>query len=443
MITGMGGTNTTVPPHLLAGTNIRGFYGIVATNSKNISNQPTLYAAHAPVWTGAAWAADFSGVLRTLTPRDGIPKPGIAWNDLVASPNFFQTFNVLFTLEPKSLKFCGCCTADTDATLYAIDNDFYANNHNIRKGAFQPGNAGQIPGWPGVGSPAWVAIRDRGMLWAYTDCLAKRGPKLTMDDGTIIGCDPATGRGQEVNFTWEQLCIATQYQLMVAKDSKFTLRIFDSAIFQPVSVTSPALIYLTGGLATSPTIVAPTVAPSALECGHKYYWRVRVRGAVTGEIIMSPYSEVRSFVIKAGFRVTTPYYGPQLLEPINGCGCACDAPLNFSWSPFKETQKYKFELSENPDMSSPVVSVEVPTTAYQYKGTIKCNQVYFWRVMSTQPAPSEWSAVFSFKTQKQVVPPAPPVVPEEKTPVWVWVVIAIGAILVIVTLVLIFKTRRV
>jgi hypothetical protein len=281
------------------------------------------------------------------------------------------------------------------------------------------------------------------MLWAYTDCVAKRGPKLTMDDGTIIGCDPASGRAQEVNMTWEQLCIANQYQLQVAKDSKFTLMIFDSAIFTPVSVTSPALILLTGGQGTSPTIAAPTVAASQLECGHKYYWRVRVRGAVTGEIIRSPYSDVRSFVIKAGFKVTTPYYGPQLLEPINGCGCPCDAPLNFSWSPFKETQKYKIEISENADMSSPLVSTEVPTTAYQYKGTIKCNQAYFWRVMATQPAPSEWSSVFSFKTQKAVVPVPPPVVPEEKTPLWVWVVIAIGAILVIVTLVLIFKTRRV
>jgi len=422
----------------------RGFYGLVATNAKNVSAQPTLYAA-----TTAAYGLSqaYSSVMRTLTPRGGIPKPGIAWDQLIASSAFYQTFGPLFTLEPKSLKFCGCLTDATDTTLYAIDNDFYANNHNIKKttAISAPGptsGTGSIVSgtWPPVNSnlTGWP-IRSSGMLWAYTDCVAKRGPKLTMDDGTIIGCDPASGRNQEVNMTWEQLCVANSYEIQVAKDTKFTLRVF-AAVITPVSVTSPAFIYWTAGGGAANSQVE---AYQPLECGHKYYWKVRVRGAVTGESLRSPWSDVRSFTIKAGFRVTTPYYGPQLLEPINGCGCACDAPLNFSWSPFKETQKYKIELSENPDMTSPVVSVEVGTTAYQYKGTIKCNQAYFWRVMATQPAPSEWSAVFTFKTQKAVVAPPPIPVPEEKTPIWVWVLIAIGAILVIVTLVLIFKTRRV
>jgi len=148
---------------------------------------------------------------------------------------------------------------------------------------------------------------------------------------------------------------------------------------------------------------------------------------------------------KAGFKVTTPYFGPQLLAPDNGCGCPCDAPLCFSWSPFKETTVYKFELSENSDMSSPLVSTTVSgATAYQYDGTVKCNTNYFWRVMAVEPAPSEWSAVFSFMTQAEEEPPPPtPVTPEPETPMWVWVIIAVGVVLVIVTLVLIVKTRRV
>jgi hypothetical protein len=346
----------------------------------------------------------------------------MAWDYLIASANWYQTFDARFTLEPKSLKHCGCLTADTNTTLYAIDNAAYSANHNLCFWDID-------------------AVRDKGLLWHYVDCVAKKGPTLTMEDGTIIGCDPATGRNQEVNFTWEQLCIATKYELEISKDMAFTMKIFDPAAFRPASVTSPALVYFAGG---GSTFVETTMAP-ALECGHTYYWRVRVKEAATGECIISPWSEKRAFTIKAGFRVTTPYYGPQLLEPINGCGCPCDAPLNFSWSPFKETTKYKFELSENPDMSSPVVSTEVPTTAYQYTGSIKCNTSYFWRVMSTDPAPSEWSAVFTFKTQAEEPPPPPPPPPPEpeKTPIWVWVVIAIGAVLVIVTLVLIFKTRRV
>ena len=103
--------------------------------------------------------------------------------------------------------------------------------------------------------------------------------------------------------------------------------------------------------------------------------------------------------------------------------------------------KYKFVLAQDAAMTQVVTEAEVATTAFEYDGTLDYSTNYFWRVMSLEPAPSDWSATFSFQTEAA---PAP-VTPEKPapTPVWVWVVIAIGAILVIVTLVLIFKTRRV
>jgi len=362
-------------------------------------------------------------------PLSGIPKPGVFW-DCMDAFTLFQTGSagaVDFTLEPKSLKLCGCLTQDTYSELWAIDNDWYADNHNA------------LTHHGGV-----AAVRDRGMLWAYTDCMAKIGPTLTMEDGTIIGCDPATGRNQEVNFTWEQLCIADVYDFRIFKDAKRTLEVF-SGYFSYVVGLSPTLIYFAGGEGTGPAIYTENdelARVPSLECGHTYFWRIRVRDERTDDGVKSPWSETRAFTIKAGFRVTTPYYGPQLLAPDNGCGCPCDAPVCFSWSPFKETAKYKFELSENADMSSPLVSTTVPTTSYQYDGKVTCNTNYFWRVMAEEPAPSEWSAVFSFMTQAE--PPPPPEEPAPPgTPIWVWVIIGIGAVLVIVTLVLIFKTRRV
>jgi hypothetical protein len=380
----------------------------------------------------------YGGVERTLRPLDGIPKPGIVWDCMDAASFYRSQISVVeFTLEPKSLKICGCLTQDTNATLYAIDNAWYASNTNALSK---------------LADVASYGARGEGMLWAYTDCVAKIGPKLTMDDNTIIGCDPATGRNQEVNFTWEQLCIANWYELQVGKDKAFALKIF-GGLFQPSSVTSPALVYLSGGEGTYPELYNDVAAPDgtftmfkatvpSLECGHTYYWKVRVRNETTDDWVRSPWSDVRGFTIKAGFKVTTPYYGPQLLAPDNGCGCACDAPLCFSWSPFKETVEYKFELSKNPDMSSPLVSTTTKGTAYQYTGKADCNTNYFWRVQATKPAPSEWSATYSFMTQK-APPPAPAPEPPPETPMWVWVIIAIGTVLVIVTLVLIFKTRRV
>ena len=69
----------------------------------------------------------------------------------------------------------------------------------------------------------------QGLLWAFTDCLAKKGPALITADKTLIGCDPVSGRAQEVNLCWEQLCVADRYDIEIAKDADFTIRVIDWA----------------------------------------------------------------------------------------------------------------------------------------------------------------------------------------------------------------------
>ena len=96
---------------------------------------------------------------------------------------------------------------------------------------------------------------------------------------------------------------------------------------------------------------------------------------------------------------TTPYYGPQLLAPNNGClGCPVK-PASFSWSPFKETTKYKFVLAKDAAMTQVVTEAAVTATAFEYDGTLNYSTNYFWRVMSLEPAPSDWSTTFSFLTE--------------------------------------------
>jgi hypothetical protein len=361
------------------------------------------------------------GVLRTIDdgtgkygPLSGLPKPGIAWDRLCIG----LTDGILFTLQPTALKGCGCCTLDTDTTLYAIDDHAYV-----------------------------VPTVNSGKIWGFTDCLAKRGPALVTEDKTLIGCDPVSGRAQEVNLCWEQLCVASAYDIEIAKSADFTIRIVDWAaenecltFLEPVDVTSPCVYFPAGGLDF--TFASSIAMFGNLECGHTYYWRVKARECATGQIIRSPWSETRSFTVKAGLPVVSPYLGLQLLAPNNGClGCPVQ-PVSFSWSPFKETTKYKFVLATDAAMTQVVKEAETATTAYEYDGKLNNATNYFWRVMSLEPAPSDWSATFSFQTEA-AAPAAPPVAPTPPTPLWVWVVIAIGAILVIVTLVLIFKTRRV
>jgi hypothetical protein len=137
--------------------------------------------------------------------------------------------------------------------------------------------------------------------------------------------------------------------------------------------------------------------------------------------------------VKAGFPVTTEYYGVQLLSPDNGCGCPCESPACFSWSPYKETESYLFELSENSDMSEPLVSdIITGSTAYQYTGNLKCNTNYFWRVIAQEPVESEWSATFSFMTQEGEMlamrQREAQISNTPGTPVWAWVLIALGTI---------------
>jgi hypothetical protein len=438
--------------------------------------QPALYSAHWAVPTSLSGFADGvptgpwnSAVCRTLKPRDGMPKPGIGWACLdIFTP--LKTSGVLFTLEPTSLKYCGCCTLDTNTTLYAIDDQ--TGNWTTGAPVANPTRAAAYAlnligrywqstkvspltaidpytttaPWLGY-APAWK----RGMLWAYTDCLAKKGPILKSPaDKFLVGADPVTGRNQQVDLSWEQLCLTTWYQLQIAKDAAFTLRI------------NPSINYGTGGYgvisavtgsillkmdATNMTSPAAWLAPGTLpEAGAIYFWRIRSAKSATAQIANSPWSEVRSFTVKAGFIVNTPYYGVQLLAPNNGClGCKVK-PASFSWSPWKEATKYQFDLATDPEFKSLVVTATTTTTGYEYSGTLNYSTNYFWRVkaleVNGQNIPSDWSATFSMQTEGAPAPPAPPPA-EPATPLWVWVIIAIGAILVIVTLVLIFKTRRV
>ena len=394
-----------------------GYYGLALAHTGG-----ALYGAHdrsAGVFNTA--------VERTLTPTGGLPKPGIAWDCLnIFAPRETGAAAINFNLEPSSLKLCGCLTLDTDTTLFAIDNADYVT-----------GGAGDL---------------STGGLWAFQDCVAKVGPTLTMEDGLLVGCDPVSGRNQEINFAWEQLCLAYGWDIEIAKDEAFSLVVFDWVS----GATMTSADFYTSAISTVPTMIFPVGAAttgwpgqtrpflvSQLECGHTYYWKVQVRSCVTGQIIRSPWSEKRSFTIKAGLPVSTPYYGPQLLSPNNGCiGCAV-SPASFSWSPFKGSTSYKFQLAKDAAMTDIIAEDTTgASTGYEYDGTLDYSTNYFWRVMAVEPAPSDWSATFSFQTG--AAPEAPPA-PEEApgTPLWVWVVIALGAIMVIVTLVLIVKTRRV
>ena len=264
-------------------------------------------------------------------------------------------------------------------------------------------------------------------------------------DQYLVGADPVTGRNEQVDLAWEQLCLSTVYELQIAKDRDFTLRI-NPALNSSMAVSSVAGSLLLAMDETNMTSPAAWIPPGALpEAGATYWWRIRSVRSATGQIAASPWSEPRSFTIRAGYIVNTPYYGVQLLAPANGClGCKVK-PASFSWSPWKDATKYEFVLAADPEFKQIIITGNPTTPAYEYGGALEYGTNYFWRVraleINGQPIPSDWSATFSFQTEPAPAPPAAaPAGPA--TPLWVWIVIAIGAALVAAVLILVMRTRR-
>jgi hypothetical protein len=261
----------------------------------------------------------------------------------------------------------------------------------------------------------------------------------TPSDETLIGSDPVSGQSQEIDLSWEELCLSSQYQVQIAKDPNFTIIVVDTGAFTPASAESPAAYYPAGGLASSPSALTPW---ARLESGHTYYWRVRVRQAATGQVMLSPWSEVKSFTVGSGLPASTPSHGIQPVYPNNGCVSCPVKPVSFTWSPLKDTTRYRFVLAEDAAMAQVVKEAEVTTTAYEYDGQLEYGQSYFWQVMALEPVPSDWSATFSFQTEAAALTPPTQSVPKSEPPLWAWVIIAVGVALLIAIIVLIFRARR-
>jgi hypothetical protein len=266
---------------------------------------------------------------------------------------------------------------------------------------------------------------------------ASGSASATPPDSATINNDPVSGQNEEVDLRWEQLCLSSEYQVQIAKDPGFTIIVLDTGPFAPASSESPGAYYPAGGRAASPSSLTTW---ANLEAGHTYYWRARVRQAATGQHMLSPWSEVESFTVKSGTPASTTSYGIQPLQPNNGRNDNPTKHVSFSWLPLNDTTKYRFVLAKDAAMMQVVIDAVVTSTVYDYDGELVYSQAYFWRVMALEPAPSDWSATFSFQTE--AAPASSQAVPAPQTPLWAWVFIVIGLILLIAIIALIFRMRH-
>jgi hypothetical protein len=178
------------------------------------------------------------------------------------------------------------------------------------------------------------------------------------------------------------------------------------------------------------------------------------------------------FALVAPAAVEAPPAAPAILTPVFGDDSAPLKPT-FTWTASEGATSYEFVLAEEIGQDNLFAIIDYsatcPSHGHVARETLKYNTVYNWRVRAVSDiGAGAWTTAF-FTTMVEPEPEAPPVEPVKiiqqapaATPeiilqippaevqqvqvipdVLLWVVVAVGAILIIAVIALIVRTRRV
>ena len=214
------------------------------------------------------------------------PPASDAVNETVTLPQI-----ITFQISPA-----GIARGDSAILSWKAENAMAVNiDQNVGDVAY----AGQLTITPAYSTTYKITVSNKtGVRTRY---LTLQVTEMAPVDPSVVGVDPVTGRNSSVDLSWEDYCYSSDYQVQIARDAAFTLKVYDSGILQPADSVFPAFSY----------------PPGRLEAGHTYYWRVRMVRAVTGQWAISPWSEARPITVQPGFPVRANSYGVQALSPVN------------------------------------------------------------------------------------------------------------------------------
>jgi len=288
---------------------------------------------------------------------------------------------------------------------------------------------------------------NRNALESFTDILVTASPALNAPvERATVQINTANGAANNVVLMWNAVAgapVTATYQVQVALDSAFT---------QPVTFTNnPA--YTATGIVGTLLIVGPSgTAQFPFQANTTYYWRVRIDAPV-----YSTWSAGRSFVI-------APLQPIAIQSPANG---ANNVPVNptFVWNPVVGATTYELVVSDDPTFKIITFSRTSTQPVFATDEALAYGTVYYWRVRASAPATAvtDWVTGVFTTVGKPVVTtpastgpvititqPAPTTITVEVPPTvsaipayLLWIIIGIGAILVIALIVLIVRTRRV
>jgi len=234
-----------------------------------------------------------------------------------------------------------------------------------------------------------------------------------------------------VSLSWKAMTGATMYHVQVANDAAFVSKVTE---FSTSALTQQLVeVFLSG---------------------RTYYWRVRVgsynaaNGMTSGAPLISPWSTARSFTTGVPYALEL-----KIISPAVGSSGVSVTPT-FTWTAVPGVTTYELVVSEDSTFAIIDFSRTADKAMFQTDEALAYKTTYYWRV---RPAGGTW--VYGvFTTEAKPVPTSPPITitqtqpppititvptPVEAVPKYLlWIIIAIGAVLVIALIVLIIRTRR-
>jgi hypothetical protein len=283
-------------------------------------------------------------------------------------------------------------------------------------------------------SPVWDTVAYYNQLVAMADTLSSGVTQdIPADKAKDIGLSTSTeSLVMSVTLAWKAMTGATMYHYQIATDSAFVSKVVEES----TSATTKEIV-------------------GVLLPGNTYYWRVRVgnyggttAGVTDGAPLISPWSKTFSFTTGVPYALQL-----KIIAPASG---ATGVPVQptFVWTAVPNVTTYELVVSEDPTFAIIDWSRTSDKPQYTADEALAYSTVYNWRVRFTG---GDW--VYGvFTTEAEPTTPAPPitittqpaptitVVPgpsTEAVPSYLlWIIIAIGAILVIALIVLIVRTRR-
>jgi len=286
-------------------------------------------------------------------------------------------------------------------------------------------------------------------LMAYDDSMAFATPTATVP--ATVAYDPNSQGSAQFTISWPAISNATDYDLWFFTDAACTNLVgtWTSATAVPATAFRPA-----SAAAPSATILANTFS-----AGQDYWLLIRAVNQVPGDAINSPLSAPIKFTVEIGVPISAPGVGPVLTSPQAGATDVDPSAVVFTWGSMLSATEYEFILATDSALTNTIGGTPAYVTTPSFGPvTLDAGQSYFFAVKVTKPSVSPQS-IGSFTTSTTVTVWTDPATgltyptrealeaalaarKAQATPMYIWIVIAIGAILVIAVIWLIFTTRK-